>query len=307
MSTSITLLIGIDAGGTKTRLLAKRSDQPPISELLLPGLNLQRDGLAAAIQLLYSGIEQAVAQHESAHELNSLSICAGIAGAGGEKDRTALAASLEERIQKKGDYHCNLQVLTDAAIAFRAAHKERPGLLIITGTGSILWAKAHDGRMYRSGGWGYLLGDEGGGYRIGLAGLRALANMIDGGPNTALMDAFCERLQLCTPDALLEFVYHQKMPPQQAAPIVLDTAAHGDPVALQILTHQALAIAAQLKWLIQSAPAFPLNTVLIGGLSQHVFYRDLLTNTLQKQFPALSFSEPSCTPAEAALEMATLL
>lgn len=310
MSTHITLFIGIDAGGTKTRLLAKRSDQTLAAEVFLPGLNLQRDGLEAALQMLTTGIEKAIGDTQSLLQTPTqfpdvLSLCAGIAGAGLDADCQILSDLLKEKIRDTGFKQCKVQLLTDAAVAFHAAHADHPGLLIIAGTGSILWAKAYDGQLYRSGGWGYLLGDEGGGYRIGLAGLKATANMMDGGPETALLDAFCNQFQICTADALRQFVYNQKVPLQQAAPVVLDIAAGGDPVALQILTHQTLAVAAQLKWLIQSAPAFPLDAVLIGGLCNHAFYRDFLTNTLCKQFQKLSFRDPACEPVEAALDMAT--
>lgn len=308
MNPSITLFIGIDAGGTKTHLLARRSDQSLPSELILPGLNLQRDGQESALALLASGIKEATAITENGpHKPDGLSICAGIAGAGLEADRQVLSDLLMKSIQAIGFSQCHLSLLTDAAIAFHAAHADQPGLMIIAGTGSILWAKAPDGKLHRSGGWGYLLGDEGGGYRIGLAGLKAVANMMDGGPATQLKEVFCSHFQLCSPHALRTFVYAHLEPLQQLAPLVLDTAANGDTVALQILTHQTLALTAQLKWLIQSAPPFPLDTVLIGGLTKHVFYRELLIKTLHQQYPALTFYPPKCKPAEAALELATHL
>jgi N-acetylglucosamine kinase-like BadF-type ATPase len=60
------------------------------------------------------------------------------------------------------------------------AFRGGPGILVIAGTGSVVWGTGVDGRTLRVGGWGHLLGDEGSGYAIGLGALRELARTADG-------------------------------------------------------------------------------------------------------------------------------
>ena len=76
------------------------------------------------------------------------------------------------------------------------------GIIIIAGTGSIVLGRDAVGTEARAGGWGPLLADDGSGYAIGLAGLRAVFRARDGwGPSTALTQALQEALSLTSWDA----------------------------------------------------------------------------------------------------------
>jgi len=62
-----------------------------------------------------------------------------------------------------------------------------PAMVVLSGTGSCVLGRTADGRMLRAGGGGHLLGDEGSGYAIGLAGLRAVCRAYEErGPATAM-------------------------------------------------------------------------------------------------------------------------
>src|SRR5262249_43983484 len=67
----------------------------------------------------------------------------------------------------------------DATLLLEAGTPEGWGVAVIAGTGSIAFARSPDGRFDRSGGWGYLLGDEGSAYALALGGLRAVARSAD--------------------------------------------------------------------------------------------------------------------------------
>ena len=108
-------------------------------------------------------------------------VCAGIAGAAGKETQNTLKEELLSELHLTPE---SIEIKADASIAYYAAHRDKSGILVITGTGSIVWARTKTGQMVRAGGWGALLGDEGGGFRIGLAALRALSMEIDGGPTT---------------------------------------------------------------------------------------------------------------------------
>lgn len=69
-------------------------------------------------------------------------------------------------------------LVNDAELALESALGGDDGILVIAGTGSIGLAKKND-QIYRCGGFGYLLGDEGSGYSIGLQALKSVCLMED--------------------------------------------------------------------------------------------------------------------------------
>lgn len=82
-------------------------------------------------------------------------------------------------------------VQNDVRLALAGALAGAPGAMVLSGTGSMAWALAPDGREARVGGWGPPFGDEGSSYRIGIDGLRAASHAVDGrGPQTGLLAAF---------------------------------------------------------------------------------------------------------------------
>lgn len=65
-----------------------------------------------------------------------------------------------------------VKVLSDAELAHERSFGKRPGIVLISGTGSIAYGRNSQGRAARAGGWGPLLGDEGSSFWIGAEGLR---------------------------------------------------------------------------------------------------------------------------------------
>ena len=77
-------------------------------------------------------------------------------------------------------------IVNDALIALVAGAGASPGVVVISGTGSIAYGVSHHGVAARAGGWGPTLGDEGSGYWIGRRALAAVMRDADGrGPRTA--------------------------------------------------------------------------------------------------------------------------
>lgn len=85
-------------------------------------------------------------------------------------ERRALAARLTGLAGR-------VQVIADVEAAHLGALGAEPGLLILAGTGSIVLARAARGGWVREGGWGPLLGDDGSGFWIGRAWLRARGDL----------------------------------------------------------------------------------------------------------------------------------
>ena len=136
-----------------------------------------------------------------------------------------------------------ITVAPDYEIALIGAHGRRYGILILSGTGSSACGINGAGESVRSGGWGYLIGDEGGGYWLGLQTLKAAANMADGfEEKTELYQKIFHHLNISHPDDLISWTYNPVTTNRKIAQIselVIEVAASGDPVATKIVESAA--------------------------------------------------------------------
>ncbi len=295
------LYIGIDAGGTKTHLQYSLDAETQPHTIEGRGTNLQRDGIQVASGILINEIIRVYAPMDTPMNLY---LCAGVAGAGRTADQTALQKKLASLLELDP---ASISVLSDADIAYRAAHGDASGLLVTLGTGTVIWGRTHEGRMVRSGGWGYVLGDEGGGYQLGLQALRALTHAMDGGPQTMLTPLLCDQFELCNAETVLDYVYHSKKDFQRLAPAVAEAANQGDAVAAQIIEDQIERLSQHLGWLLAQHPDVNRRVVLMGGLTRHAYYKERVQAAFSDRHDALTFADPVDTPAGAALDLAKQL
>jgi glucosamine kinase len=94
-------------------------------------------------------------------------------------------------------------VLNDVDAAHIAAFAGGSGILILSGTGSMAWARDAQGRSHRVGGWGDVIGDEGSSFWIGRRILGVVTKSLDGrAPPTALVEAVFAELRIDKADAL---------------------------------------------------------------------------------------------------------
>ena len=132
-----------------------------------------------------------------------------------------------------------ITVAPDYEIALIGAHGKRYGILILSGTGSSACGINGSGESAHSGGWGYLIGDEGGGYWLGLQTLKSAANAADGfEEKTELYQKIFEHLNIFHPDDLISWTYNPETTNRKIAQIselVLAVASSGDPVASKIV------------------------------------------------------------------------
>jgi N-acetylglucosamine kinase-like BadF-type ATPase len=163
-------------------------------------------------------------------------------------------------------------VTDDAVIALAGATGGEPGIVTIAGTGSISFGRHADGRATRAGGWGYIFGDEGGGFDIARQALRAVLRAEEGwGPPTVLAAALLEASGSTSANQAMHRFYTPDWPrPRVAAlaPLVDLAAMEGDAVARDIL-HNA---AQQLATLTSSVrgqlwrPGEPARVAWTGGV-----------------------------------------
>jgi N-acetylglucosamine kinase-like BadF-type ATPase len=292
------IYIGIDAGGSKTDVLARAGDRS--LHHTGDGVNLQRDGIHRSTAVLTHLISEALDGLE--HD-ESGSICLGVAGAGRAEDRSGLTERLREQAGARLDSYV-LTVEHDARIALESAFESESGMIVIVGTGSVTLAQTEAGTLERAGGWGARIGDDGSGTMIGTAGLRAAADAFDGGTPTTLSDRLAEQFGIDAPEALIRAVYANDWNAQTLAPLVVAEAEAGDWACTRILKTQANALAQRTAWLVTRADAITPRIALMGGLAGEPYYRTCLEEALQRHLPGWHVVYPSRRPVHGALALA---
>jgi len=223
-------VIGIDAGGTKTVCLLADEQRQILSRARGPGANLQAVGELQVEKVLHDVMQQAIGDRDIA----PAAICLGIAGVDRPND-AAIVRAIMKRIGAKA----RIVIVNDALIALETAAPGQPGIVIVSGTGSIAYGRNAAGEAARSGGWGYVLGDEGSGYWIGRAALRAVLRAADHrGPRTMLTSMLLDHFSVTHPQLLLHEIYHHHLKPAAIgalASCVHDAFNQGDAAAAGIL------------------------------------------------------------------------
>jgi len=251
-------VLGLDIGGTRSRAQLCAGGAV-VAESTAASASLVAVGAASARAALGELLGKLPLQPR--HGLDA--VCAGAAGNRVPATRRFLTAQLAP-LTRSG----TVVIVHDAALVLAAAGLDE-GVALISGTGSIA-VGSYRGAEVQSGGWGYLLADEGSGYWVVRAALRAL---LDRGNCGIALGELGERL-LSASDAgdlstLHERFYADPHPRRWAgyAPLVLDSA---DPLAAAITAEAAAALAGLAVSAAErlGAPA-RLPVVLAGGLMRH--------------------------------------
>jgi N-acetylglucosamine kinase-like BadF-type ATPase len=238
------LIIGVDGGGTKTVAWLAPLDDTTNTVVLGRGLAGPGNPRSAGFDVAQGNIALAVqsAFDDAAVPRQTVAAaCFGLAGAGRADEQQRIATWAKEF-----GIATRVQVTGDAEPILAAASPENVGVALIAGTGSFAWGRNAAGETARSGGWGYLLGDEGSGYAIALAGLRAAVCAADKrGPQTALLPAFMDKLGVTSPQELVAKVYAPEMSRERLADLasVVFDLRRADQSAEQIIQSAATGLA----------------------------------------------------------------
>ena len=239
-------------------------------------------------------------------DVRPAAICLGIAGVDRPDD-----AAVVRGIMKRIGYKARVLVVNDALVALEAGAPGQPGVVIVSGTGSISYGRNQQGIAARSGGWGYVLGDEGSGYWIGRAALRAVLRAADRrGPGTALTPLLLRHFDVDRPQGLIHEIYHSNLKPAAIgglAQCVHQAFAGGDEVAIGILRGaaneleaSAMSVARRLE-LVGGSFTF----ILAGGIFKAVpWLKDELARRLPVAAPGSTVQLLEGEPASGAVRLA---
>lgn len=223
-------VLGIDAGGTKTVCQLANDRGEVLAEARRGGANLQAAGELDVEKVLHGVMSEVLGDAD----ITPAAICLGIAGVDRPEDSAVVRG-----IMKRIGYKARVLVVNDALVALEAGAPAQPGIVVIAGTGSIAYGRNARDEAARAGGWGFVLGDEGSGYWIGRAALRAVLRQADRrGPLTQLTPLLLDYFHVAHAQDLIHQVYHPALRPAAIAAVaqcVQQAFTAGDAVAIGIL------------------------------------------------------------------------
>jgi N-acetylglucosamine kinase-like BadF-type ATPase len=146
-------------------------------------------------------------------------------------------------------------VINDVVGAWATATGAGPGVAAISGTGSNVFGVGPNGRAWRAGGWGHVLGDEGSGYWLGVQSIKAALRDRDAsGPETALSDAAIAFFDVPSLEELAYRVYSRPLTKGEIAAFAIETqhlAESGDAVARELYERGARELGEQIAAVIR--------------------------------------------------------
>ncbi len=297
------LVVGVDGGGSKTQVIVADGRGKELATLTGSGSAVRPGEALHSAEVIGALVRDALAMAEQEDRPRILTV--GVAGVGREKERKNLLRALEgEAIAEE------IQVVTDAEVAMEDAFGDGPGILLISGTGSVAYGRGPTGTMLRCGGWGPNCGDEGSGAWIGRRALSVVTASHDGRePETRLVGAVLTALELDEVDDLV--AWSATATPKQLAALavpVLTLAAERDLRANSICTIAAEELVGHVRTLarqlfVDERAAVPV--ALAGGMMKRgSFLRRLVEHRLKSAVPGAHLHGEDVLPARGAVKLA---
>jgi N-acetylglucosamine kinase-like BadF-type ATPase len=195
-------------------------------------------------------------------------VCAGIAGYSVEEKRNDFEALLRREVQAK-----RYRIEPDYLIAYWGATHGEPGIVVVAGTGAVAFGRNESGASHRSDGLGYLLGDRGSGFDLGLYALRYTLHMMEEGRTDNLSAAVIEHTTASRQTEIVQWLYGNFNPARVASlsPVVGALAESGDIAARNLASEMARRLRHTVRdvrhklWLPRDTPVYPLGRLWLLG------------------------------------------
>ncbi|MDB5094676.1 MAG: ATPase, BadF/BadG/BcrA/BcrD type [Candidatus Eremiobacteraeota bacterium] len=292
------ICVGVDAGGTSTVAALsedgefRRVERGPGANATTLGVDDAADAVIGTIRAVLAGAKPTA-------------IHVGAAGSG----RPRIAAALRDDIASAFP-HAHVAVGDDAAIALRGAIPHGDGAVLIAGTGSVAYAE-HGDRMQRVGGLGYLAGDEGSGFWIGMQAVKLYGRVLDGrAQRDETTDLAARALGVSDRDGLLDALYDAPLKPAQIAalaPSIIAFAGKGNRASTKIVQQAASELGDLLKSVLRTSgllEATPQIALSGGLLEENSLLTFLLETRLNGDVPGVTIVKGKGDAARGALRLA---
>jgi len=229
--------LGIDGGGSKTT--AALSDGASVlSTHTAGGCNLNAVPAADAESALAEAVHGALSS-AGVFAADVKSVCAGVAGAASPEAAEKIGEIITAQLPK-----ATVQVVGDTAIALAAEFGGGPGVICISGTGSIAFGRNERSDIARAGGWGRFVSDEGSGHWIGQRAVSECLQALDMGRSSRLITGVMHHWHIATREQLVQSCNCDQVPNfADLFPVVQVANQEGDPLACEILTAAGISLA----------------------------------------------------------------
>ncbi len=305
----MTIVLGVDGGGTKTHALVVDSDGRVLGASVNGPSNWEVVGIGgagAALRVAAMGALDAAGLTPDQVKASAF----GLAGVDWPSDVGRLAFAIDP-LGLGGPR----SVVNDSFVALRAGASLSWGVVVIAGTGSVAAGRNRAGETYRTLGLGSLYGDFGSANDVSVESIRAIADAYTGrGPATQLVDLMCTHLGCGTIDEVLERVSRQEHGGriedeiENFAPVVIRAANASDLVARDILERAGAGLGESAKLVIRKLGMADIEfeVVLSGGLVTGAsrFVSDPFEVAVRKTAPRARFVHLDVPPAVGAALMA---
>lgn len=297
--------IGMDVGGTHLRLKLADAYRNILGEYEGPGCSMNLAGYAELKRRYGETIYRALSRHGYT-PAKCLGLCVGATGVDSEE----LAEQYCSAISELGFNRQILRVYNDCEVFLHL--QEEANMVAVAGTGSIAVGKDAAGHIFRCGGWGHLLSDEGSGFFLAKRAMEEVIHHYGGVIDCpVLAEALAKHADLHNPYQIARYFYNhleQKSEIAKYAPLVDQSAQEGDAVAASILDE-----ATEKLWLNIGAVARRICPDGRGAISVYlwgsVFIRSRRIYTgverlVQETYPQAVVAIPPRSALDTALEIA---
>lgn len=195
---------------------------------------------------------------------------------------------------------------SDVYIALKSVKDAKCPAVAICGTGSIATGEDENGRIYVTGGWGHILGDEGSAYSIAVSALRICSHKCDKGEKTHLLESAEKFFGVDDFRKAIDIIYSSDMTKDRLARFaeVLDM---NDETVRRLIITEAQKFAFAVQTLLEKMKNCDVLG-LYGGVFQHNnFFREEFSDAIKNKFPETEIKLIDTPPEETAASLARRL
>jgi len=291
-------ILGVDGGGTRTTAIVTGLDGSPVCCMTGKSTNYNSVGMATAREIL-SRIVEAINDDYGIDSFRA--VCIGTSALFSQAKAEEQRAFTEALFQSK-----HIILLSDICIALESMLEDGPCALAISGTGSMCAVRDETGELRHTGGWGYILGDEGSAYHIAICGIKAAIAAYDGvGPETTLQKTVAVHFGVNDMRELVDRFYNPAIAREQVSLFAKDVAAcagAGDSVAKEVLFDSAVQLANSMLVLLRPFAGQEVPLGISGGVFENnALFRKAFEDEVKKQFHTARITRLTYPPHVGAL------
>lgn len=292
------VFIGVDGGGTSTDIIAITDKGIILGKTVGEGTNFYASNMEKARGNLKKAIDRLLQENKI---LDYECISIGMSSLDDEPSEEVIKVFAGEDFCPE-----KIEMQSDVYMALMGMTLGKPGIMIVSGTGSMAIGVDQADKLHVLGGWGYMLQDEGSAYYIAIEGIKAGIRSFEGmGEKTILEQEVVKFFKVENHRQLIEIFYNPPIQNSELAKfsIEVEKCAHqGDSVAASIIKTAIDILAKYACNLINVLGIDDCIVGMYGGVLQNSKY---ISNSFIQQvhatYPKARVGFPQLTPEEGAV------